>query len=66
MTASKPPGWDARIVAWLQGINGQYSTALRWIALAGIVYGAVLGRADLVASFTGLAVLPNVVGKPPP
>jgi hypothetical protein len=55
-----------RIVAWLQRINGQYAAFMRWLAAGGIVYGGVRGRADLISAFIGLAVIPYVVGKPPP
>lgn len=66
MTEGQPPRKSARVVGWLQRINAQYAAIMRWLATAGIIYGGVTRRADLISAFIGLAVIPFVVGKPPP
>ncbi len=64
---SSPPSQPPKVekaIGWAQRINGEYSSIVRWVALAVLVYGAVRGRVDIMVASAGLGVSPNVVGKP--
>lgn len=66
MATEKPSKDDLRAVVWLQRLNAQYASIVRWVALGAFVYGTTQGRVDIMAASAGLGVFPNVVGKPGP
>jgi hypothetical protein len=62
MPIEDPPR-DARLIEWLQRINGGYASILRWVALIGFVLFAALNRLEVASAFGGLIPLSFVIGK---
>ncbi len=54
---------DARFIAFLQRVNGQYAPILRWTGLIGFIVFAAMNRPELAATCGGLIPISLVIGK---